>query len=78
KETLHRCRPIVWLEISNATLDQIATKGGLQTITPPDYSLHKFVSRARFGVVHRMTIERCADMNPRDEGDYILVPNDWN
>ena len=67
RATLRRDRPLIWLEISDATIAEIGRAGGLMTLVPENYLLRRFTHRPRLGLVHRMTIEAVREGTPTRE-----------
>ena len=72
--TLIAYRPVVWMEVSQPTIDELDRRGGLATIMPANYRMYRFRTAYRYMLFHRTRLEACADLNPREEGDYLLVP----
>jgi FkbM family methyltransferase len=77
RATIARDRPLIWLEISGATIAEIESRGGLGALLPDSYHLRKFETWQKFGVLHRLKVTRLPMFVPDGEGNYLLIPDEW-
>jgi FkbM family methyltransferase len=75
--TLAAHRPVVWMEVSQPTIAELDRRGGLAALMPPGYRMYRFRTAYRYMVFHHTRLEACARLDPREEGDYLLVPDDY-
>jgi FkbM family methyltransferase len=73
-DTLARCRPVIWVEVSEPTIAEFDRRGGLAAMMPSGYRMYRFKTTYRGFLFHHTRLEACVDLNPCDEGDYLLVP----
>ncbi|MCV0383313.1 MAG: FkbM family methyltransferase [Erythrobacter sp.] len=75
--TLCTSRPIVWIEISSSTREELSRRGGLSMLLPSGYRIFRFNHDYRYFMFHRIKIEPVALDIPEDEGDFLLIPEEW-
>ena len=76
--TLAAHRPIVWMEVSQPTISELDRCGGLAALMPAGYRMYRFRTAYRYMLFHRTQLEACAGLDPREEGDYLLVPDSYS
>ncbi len=76
RTTIERDRPLIWVEMSFPTLDDLAARGGLGAIMPSGYRLLRFAVLSRFGLFRHRLVPMPA-LDPDHEADYLLVPVEW-
>lgn len=75
--TLTAHRPVVWMEVSQPTIAELDRRGGLTTLMPAGYRMYRFRTDYRYMIFHRTRLEACDHLNPQDEGDYLLIPDEY-
>lgn len=73
-ETLAVHQPVIWMEVSEPTIVELNRRGGLDTLLPAGYRMYRFKTEYRCFVFHRTHLKACKGLDPREEGDYLLVP----
>lgn len=76
-ETLAAHRPVVWMEVSQPTIGELARRGGLTALLPDGYRMYRFRTSYRCMIFHNTRLETCTNLNPQEEGDYLLIPKEY-
>jgi hypothetical protein len=73
-ETLRECRPLLWFEVSDSTIERMADYGGVKGVVPFDFELFRFRTHAVAGLFYRTELVACDADAPLTNADYLVVP----
>lgn len=73
-ETLRACRPLLWFEVSDSTIERMADYGGVRGVVPFDFDLFRFRTYPVAGLFYRTELMACDADAPLINADYLVVP----
>ncbi|MBL8651395.1 MAG: FkbM family methyltransferase [Sphingopyxis sp.] len=74
RATLERCKPLLWFEVSDSTIERFADYGGIKGTVPFDFDLFRFHTRQIGGLFHQTRLVPCGVDEPLTNADYVVVP----
>jgi FkbM family methyltransferase len=72
--TLRECRPLLWFEVSDSTIERMADYGGVKGVVPFEFDLFRFRTHAVAGLFYRTELVACDAAAPLTNADYLVVP----